>query len=72
MREILTAIRQETGREVPHTVKPPGRAIRPISSPMPPPPERVLNFVSRHSDLPTRDPHRLGSGTRRAHPLTRL
>ena len=53
VREILDAIRLETGREVPHTVKP-RRAGDPTYLVADPSAARkVLNFVSRHSDLPT-------------------
>lgn len=53
VREILTAIRQETGREVPHVVKP-RRAGDPTYLVADPSAARkVLNFVPRHSDLPT-------------------
>jgi UDP-glucose-4-epimerase GalE len=53
VREILTAIRQETGREVPHTVKP-RRAGDPTYLVADPSAARkVLNFVPRYSDLPT-------------------
>ena len=51
VREILTAIRQETGREVPHTVKPrragdPTYLVADASAA-----RKVLDFVPRHSDL---------------------
>ncbi len=53
VREILDAIRLETGREVPHTVKP-SRAGDPTYLVADPSAARkVLNFVPRHSDLPT-------------------
>ena len=53
VREILTAIRHETGREVPHTIKP-RRAGDPTYLVADPSAARkVLNFVPRHSDLPT-------------------
>jgi len=53
VREILDAIRLETGREVPHTVKP-RRAGDPTYLVADPSAARkVLNFVPRHSDLPT-------------------
>lgn len=53
VREILTAIRQETGREVPHVVKP-RRAGDPTYLVADPSAARkVLNFVPRHSDLAT-------------------
>ncbi|QQO24209.1 UDP-glucose 4-epimerase GalE [Bradyrhizobium diazoefficiens] len=53
VREILNAIRQETGREVPHTVKS-RRAGDPTYLVADPSAARkVLNFVPRHSDLPT-------------------
>jgi len=53
VREILNAIRQETGREVPHTVKPrrvgdPTYLIADASAA-----REILDFVPRHSDLPT-------------------
>lgn len=53
VREILTAIRQETGREVPHTIKP-RRAGDPTYLVADPSAARkVLKFVPRHSDLAT-------------------
>jgi UDP-glucose 4-epimerase len=53
VREILSAIRQETGREVPHVVKP-RRAGDPTYLVADPSAARkVLDFVPRHSDLPT-------------------
>ena len=53
VREILDAIRLETGCEVPHTVKP-RRAGDPTYLVADPSAARkVLNFVPRHSDLPT-------------------
>jgi len=53
VREILNAIRQETGREVPHTMKPrragdPTYLVADASAA-----RNVLNFVPRHSDLKT-------------------
>src|SRR4051794_13607803 len=52
VREILNAIRHETGREVPHTVKP-RRAGDPTYLVADPSSARqVLNFVPRLSDLP--------------------
>ena len=53
VREILNAIRQETGREVSHTMKPrragdPTYLVADASAA-----RKVLNFVPRHSDLPT-------------------
>jgi UDP-glucose 4-epimerase len=53
VREILSAIRQETGREVPHVVKPrrPGDPTYLVADPSAA--RKVLNFVPRHSDLPT-------------------
>jgi len=53
VREILNAIRQETGREVPHTIKPrrPGDPTSLVADPSAA--KKVLNFVPRHSDLPT-------------------
>jgi len=53
VREILNAIRQETGREVPHTMKPrragdPTYLVADASAA-----RKVLNFVPRHSDLKT-------------------
>ncbi|TWB06311.1 UDP-glucose 4-epimerase GalE [Bradyrhizobium stylosanthis] len=53
VREILDAIRQETGREVPHTVKPrrPGDPTYLVANPSAA--RKVLNFVPRHSDLAT-------------------
>ncbi len=53
VREILSSIRQETGREVPHVIKP-RRAGDPTYLVADPSGARkVLNFVPRHSDLPT-------------------
>jgi UDP-glucose-4-epimerase GalE len=53
VREILTAIEQETGRAVPHTMKP-RRAGDPTYLVADPSAARkVLKFVPRHSDLPT-------------------
>ena len=53
VREILSAIRQETGREVPHLVKPrrPGDPTYLVADPSAA--REVLSFVPRHSDLPT-------------------
>lgn len=53
VREILSAIRQETGRDVPHVVKPrrPGDPTYLVADPSAA--RKVLNFVPRHSDLPT-------------------
>ncbi|MGL3106888.1 UDP-glucose 4-epimerase GalE [Bradyrhizobium sp. BR 1432] len=53
VREILNAIRQETGREVPHTIKPrrPGDPTYLVADPSAA--KKVLNFVPHHSDLPT-------------------
>ncbi|MBW7972424.1 UDP-glucose 4-epimerase GalE [Bradyrhizobium sp. BR 10289] len=53
VRQILDAIRRETGREVPHTVKPrragdPTYLVADASAA-----RKVLNFVPRHSDLAT-------------------
>jgi UDP-glucose 4-epimerase len=53
VREILTAIRQETGREVPHTVKPRRSGDPTYLVADPSAARKVLNFVPRHSDLPT-------------------
>jgi UDP-glucose-4-epimerase GalE len=51
--EILSAIKQETGRGVPHVIKP-RRAGDPTYLVADPSAARkVLNFVPRHSDLPT-------------------
>ncbi|MBR0829888.1 UDP-glucose 4-epimerase GalE [Bradyrhizobium manausense] len=53
VREILSAIRQETGRDVPQIVKP-RRAGDPTYLVADPSAARnVLSFVPRHSDLPT-------------------
>ncbi len=63
VREILSAIHDETGREVPHVVKPRRAAIRPIWSPTPQPREkcstscRVIRILQRSSAPP-------GPGTR--------
>jgi UDP-glucose 4-epimerase len=53
VREILSAIKRETGREVPHVVKPrrPGDPTYLVADPSAA--RKVLNFVPRHSDLPT-------------------
>ncbi|UPK37767.1 UDP-glucose 4-epimerase GalE [Bradyrhizobium sp. 186] len=53
VREILSAIKQETGREVPHVVKlrRPGDPTFLVANPSAA--RHVLNFVPRHSDLPT-------------------
>ena len=53
VRDILNASRQETGREVPHTVKPrragdPTYLVADVSAA-----RKALNFVPRHSDLAT-------------------
>lgn len=53
VREILTAIRQETGREVPHTVKPRRSGDPTYLVADPSAARKVLQFVPRHSDLPT-------------------
>jgi UDP-glucose 4-epimerase len=53
VREILSAIKQETGRDVPHVIRP-RRAGDPTYLVADPSAARkVLNFVPRHSDLPT-------------------
>jgi UDP-glucose-4-epimerase GalE len=53
VREILSSIRQETGREVPQVIKP-RRAGDPTYLVADPSAARkVLNFAPRHSDLPT-------------------
>jgi UDP-glucose 4-epimerase len=51
--EILSAIKQETGREAPHVVKlrRPGDPTFLVANPSAA--RHVLNFVPRHSDLPT-------------------
>jgi UDP-glucose 4-epimerase len=53
VREILAAIRQETGREVPHVVKPrrPGDPTYLVADPSAA--RKVLNFIPHQSDLPT-------------------
>jgi UDP-glucose-4-epimerase GalE len=53
VREILSAINEQTGREVPHVVKPrrPGDPTYLVADPSAA--RKVLNFVPRHSDLPT-------------------
>ncbi|MGY8679141.1 UDP-glucose 4-epimerase GalE [Bradyrhizobium sp. UFLA05-153] len=53
VREILSAIKQETGREVPHVIKPrrPGDPTYLVADPSAA--RKVLNFVPSHSDLPT-------------------
>lgn len=53
VREILSAIRQETGRDVPHAVKPrrPGDPAYLVADPSAA--REVLGFVPRHSDLAT-------------------
>lgn len=53
VREILNAIRRETGREVPHTVKPRRAGDPTYLVADPSAARRVLNFVPRHSDLQT-------------------
>lgn len=53
VREILNAIRLETGREVPHTVKPRRAGDPTYLVADPSAARRVLNFVPRHSDLAT-------------------
>lgn len=53
VREILNAIRQETGREVPHTLKPRRTGDPTYLVADPSAARNVLNFVPRHSDLPT-------------------
>ncbi|MFK4387570.1 UDP-glucose 4-epimerase GalE [Bradyrhizobium sp. USDA 223] len=53
VREILDAIRLETGREVPHTVKPRRAGDPTFLVADPSAARKVLNFVPRHSDLPT-------------------
>lgn len=53
VREILNAIRQETGREVPHTVKQRRAGDPTYLVADPSAAKKVLNFVPRHSDLPT-------------------
>jgi UDP-glucose 4-epimerase len=53
VRQILTAIAAETGREVPHTIQP-RRAGDPAYLVADPSAAReVLRFATRHSDLPT-------------------
>ncbi len=53
VRQILAAIREQTGREVPHVVKPrrPGDPTYLVADPSAA--RKVLNFVPHHSDLPT-------------------
>lgn len=53
VREILAAIKAETGREVPHVVKPrrPGDPTYLVADPSAA--RKVLDFVPRHSDLAT-------------------
>ncbi|WFU39476.1 UDP-glucose 4-epimerase GalE [Bradyrhizobium sp. CB82] len=53
VRQILSAIKQETGREVPHVIKPrrPGDPTYLVADPSAA--RKVLNFVPHHSDLPT-------------------
>ena len=53
VREILTAIKQETGRAVPHVIKPrrPGDPTYLVADPTAA--RKVLDFVPRYSDLPT-------------------
>ncbi|MCP3460102.1 UDP-glucose 4-epimerase GalE [Bradyrhizobium sp. CCGUVB23] len=53
VREILSAIRQETGREVPHVVKPPRPGDPTYLVADPSAARKVLGFEPRHSDLPT-------------------
>ncbi|PDT92002.1 UDP-glucose 4-epimerase GalE [Bradyrhizobium sp. Y36] len=53
VREILNAIKRETGREVPHTVKPRRAGDPTYLVADPSAAQKVLNFVPRHSDLPT-------------------
>lgn len=53
VREILDAIKKETGREVPHTVKPRRAGDPTFLVADPSAARKVLNFVPRHSDLPT-------------------
>ncbi|MDF0493540.1 UDP-glucose 4-epimerase GalE [Bradyrhizobium yuanmingense] len=53
VREILDAIRLETRREVPHTVKPRRAGDPTFLVADPSAARKVLNFVPRHSDLPT-------------------
>lgn len=53
VREILSAIKQETGRDVPQTVKPRRAGDPTYLVADPSAARRVLNFVPRHSDLPT-------------------
>ena len=60
VREILAAIAAETGREVPHVVKP-RRAGDPTYLVADPSAAReTLNFRPAHSDLADHHPHRLG------------
>ena len=53
VRKILSAIAAETGREVPHVVKPrrPGDPTYLVADPTAA--RETLNFQTRHSDLPT-------------------
>lgn len=53
VREVLAAIRAETGREVPHVIKPrrPGDPTYLVADPSAA--RSVLNFTPRHSDLAT-------------------
>ena len=53
VREILAAIKQETGRAVPHVIKPrrPGDPTYLVADPSAA--RKVLDFVPRYSDLPT-------------------
>ena len=53
VREILAAIKQETGRAVPHVIKPrrPGDPTYLVADPTAA--RKVLDFVPRYSDLPT-------------------
>ncbi|TPQ30215.1 UDP-glucose 4-epimerase GalE [Bradyrhizobium guangdongense] len=53
VREILSAIRQETGRDVPQVVKPRRAGDPPYLVADPSTSRRVLNFVPTHSDLST-------------------
>jgi len=70
VREILSAIKRETGREVPHVVKPrrPGDPTYLVADPSAA--RNVLNFVPRYSDLPTVI-HTAWAWHQTAHPLKR-
>src|SRR5204862_6082388 len=52
VREILNAIRRETGREVPHTVKPRRAGDPTYLVAEPSAARKQLNIVTRHSHLP--------------------